>query len=131
MNIGEAARRAMLNPKTVRLYEDIKLVVPSRAGNGYRIYNENEVHRLRFIQRSRSLGFTLDECRELLSLYDNPNRSSADVKKIAVDRINHVNAKISGLQSLKNTLLELADRCDGDDKPVCPILDDLSGVYNE
>ena len=127
MNIGEAARRTRLNPKTIRFYEDIKLVIPSRAENGYRTYDENEIHRLQFVQRSRSLGFTVEDCRLLLSLYDDQNRSSADVKKIATDRIKQVDIKIKELKALKEALAVLVERCDGDDKPVCPILNDLSG----
>ena len=79
MNIGAAADQANLPSKTIRYYEEIGLVTPSRAENGYRDYSENDVHRLRFLQRSRSLGFTIDECRLLLSLYDDKNRASADV----------------------------------------------------
>lgn len=127
MNIGEASRLTRLNAKTIRFYEDIKLVVPSRAENGYRTYNNDDIHRLQFVQRSRSLGFSVDDCRLLLSLYDDQNRSSADVKQLATDRISQVDTKIKELRALKKALSILAERCDGDDKPHCPILDDLAG----
>lgn len=127
MNIGEAASVTHLNAKTIRFYEDIKLVMPKRATNGYRIYDEDDIHRLKFIQRARSLGFTVDECRHLLMLYEDKNRPSSKVKKIATDRIEEIDIKIKELRSLKETLMALADNCSGDDRPSCPILEDLSG----
>lgn len=127
MNIGEAARQSNLPPKTIRYYEDIALVKPTRAGNGYREYSENHVHRLRFLQRSRSLGFTIEECRLLLSLYENDQRASADVKAVTNQKIMEINRKIKELRSLKNTLSSLAKNCHGDEKPDCPIIDDLAG----
>ena len=131
MNIGEAARLTRLNPKTIRFYEDIKLVVPSRAENGYRTYDEVEIHRLQFVQRSRSLGFTIEDCRNLLSLYEDRDRASADVKAIALNHLDQIERKITELEGLKQTLGELAERCHGDDRPDCPILEDLSGVSRE
>ena len=80
MNIGEAAERTSLPPKTIRYYEEIDLVTPERGTNGYRRYSDKDVHRLRFLQRARSLGFSIDECRLLLSLYQDRHRASADVK---------------------------------------------------
>ena len=127
MIIGEAAKLTNLNAKTIRFYEDIKLVVPARAANGYRIYSKADIQRLQFVQRSRSLGFTVEDCRLLLSLYEDKNRTAADVKKIAIDRVNQVDTKIKELLSLKEALVELSESCHGDDRPVCPILDDLSG----
>ena len=127
MNIGEAARQSELPPKTIRYYEDLELVKPNRSGNGYRDYSDSDVHRLRFLQRSRSLGFTLEECRLLLSLYEDDHRASADVKTIAKQKIAEVDRKIKELQSLKKTLSALAKNCHGDDKPDCPIIDDLAG----
>ena len=127
MNIGEAAKRSGLPAKTIRYYEDISLLKPLRSENGYRDYSDNDVHRLRFLQRSRSLGFTIEECRLLLSLYDDDHRASADVKAIADQKIDEINLKIKELQSLKSTLSALAKTCHGDDKPDCPIIDDLAG----
>ena len=127
MNIGEASRQSDLPAKTIRYYEDIDLVTPGRAENGYRDYSSSDVHRLRFLQRSRSLGFTIEECRTLLSLYQDDQRASADVKAIANQKISEINRKIKELQSLKKTLSSLARHCHGDDKPDCPIIDDLAG----
>ena len=127
MNIGEAARLSDLPAKTIRYYEEIDLVKPSRSENGYRDYAKTDIHRLQFLQRSRSLGFTIEECRLLLSLYEDDHRASADVKLIANQKIAEVDRKIKELQSLKKTLSALAKNCHGDDKPDCPIMDDLAG----
>ena len=130
MNISEASKRSHLPVKTIRYYEDIDLIKPARNRSGYRSYSENDVHRLRFLQRSRSLGFTIEECRLLLSLYDDDNRASADVKSIAEAKIKEIDLKIKELGTLKVTLSALAQNCHGDDKPDCPIIDDLAGRRN-
>jgi len=127
MNIGKAAQKSQLPAKTIRYYEEVCLIKPSRAENGYRDYSAKDVHRLRFLQRSRSLGFTIEECRLLLSLYDNDQRASADVKSLAQDKIGEIDRKIEELKSLRTTLSALAETCHGDDRPDCPIIDDLSG----
>ena len=127
MNIGVAAKRASLPPKTIRYYEEIDLIRPERGNNGYRRYDERDVNRLRFLQRARGLGFTIDECRQLLSLYDDENRSSADVKAMATGKIAEIERKIAALESLKGALAELCDHCDGDHRPDCPIIDELAG----
>ncbi|MEM8648916.1 MAG: Cu(I)-responsive transcriptional regulator [Pseudomonadota bacterium] len=129
MNISEAARQSKLSSKTIRYYEDIGLIKPSRAENGYRDYSVDDTHRLAFIQRSRSLGFSVDECRLLLSLYDDDERASADVKRLALAKISEIEAKIDELESLKRTLASLARNCHGDDRPECPIMDDLMGKH--
>jgi Cu(I)-responsive transcriptional regulator len=127
VNIGYASEQSGLPPKTIRYYEDINLIKPARAGNGYRDYSDTDIHRLKFLQRSRSLGFTIDECRLLLSLYDDDQRASSDVKLIAVSKIEEIDQKISELQSLKETLASLAKNCHGDNRPECPIIADLAG----
>jgi Cu(I)-responsive transcriptional regulator len=127
MNIGTAAEQANLPPKTIRYYEEIGLLSPGRAENGYRDYSDKDIHRLRFLQRSRSLGFTIDECRLLLSLYDDKNRASADVKAVALEKVAEIDRKIAELQSLRDTLATLARHCHGDGRPDCPIIDDLAG----
>lgn len=128
MNIGEAARASGLPAKTLRYYEAIGLVVPGgRRDNGYRDYDEADVHRLRFVQRARSLGFSVAECRELLALYDDRNRTSAEVKRIALERIAAIERKIRELEAMRRALQHLAERCHGDGRPDCPILDDLAG----
>ena len=127
MNIGRAAERSGLPAKTIRYYEEIKLIKPARADNGYRDYGDNDIHRLRFLQRSRSLGFTIEECRLLLSLYEDDHRASADVKSIAEEKIAQVDRKIDELKALRQTLAALSKNCHGDDRPDCPIIDDLAG----
>jgi len=127
MNIGTAAEQANLPPKTIRYYEEIGLLTPSRAENGYRDYSDKDVHRLRFLQRSRSLGFTIDECRMLLSLYEDKHRASADVKTVALQKVAEIERKIAELQTLRDTLANLARHCHGDNRPDCPIIDDLAG----
>ena len=127
MNIGEAAARCNLPAKTLRYYEDIGLVVPhGRQRNGYRDYSAQDVHRLGFIQRARSLGFSVEQCRELLALYDDPSRASADVKAVAALHVGLIEDKIAELEAMKSTLAHLIERCHGDDRPDCPILNELA-----
>lgn len=127
MNIGEAAARSGLPPKTIRYYEDIGLVGPTaRSANGYRDYGSPDLHTLRFLKRARSLGFSVEECRELLSLYRDPGRSSADVRALAARRMGEIARKIAELDSLRRTLARLVDACHGDERPDCPILEELA-----
>lgn len=126
MNIGEAAEQAGLPPKTIRYYEDIGLLKAPRGANGYRHYGDAEVHKLRFLARARSLGFSIDDCRHLMSLYEDRHRASADVRSLAESRIRDVESKIRELQSMRSTLMRLVHACHGDDRPDCPILDDLA-----
>ena len=128
MNIGDAAEFTGLPAKTLRYYEDIGLIEPCRKKNGYREYSESDIHKLRFLQRARSLGFTISDCRILLSLYEDHGRASADVKKIAKIHLDQIGQKIQELESLQNTLKHLVDTCKGDHRPECPILNDLSGI---
>lgn len=127
MNIGTAAQASGLPAKTIRYYEEIGLVAPARRDNGYRDYAEADVHRLRFLHRARGLGFSIDDCRHLLSLYDDKHRASADVKALARQRIGDIDAKIAELQSLRGTLSALVHACHGDERPDCPILNELAG----
>ena len=126
MNVGEAANLCGLPSKTIRYYEDIGLVVPNRQPNGYRDYGEADICKLQFIQRSRSLGFSIDDCRSLLSLYEDTSRASADVKAIAQARLADIRRKIDELESLHATLSNLVNACHGDHRPDCPILEDLA-----
>jgi len=126
MNIGTAARQTGLNAKTLRFYEEIGLVRPHRRGNGYRDYDPSDVHRLRFLKRARSLGFSVEECRRLLALYQDRNRTSAEVKRIAKGKLVQIDAKIADLVSLRRTLEHLVEACHGDDRPDCPILEDIA-----
>ncbi|RDW14256.1 Cu(I)-responsive transcriptional regulator [Paracoccus thiocyanatus] len=127
MNIGTAARQSGLPPKTIRYYEDIGLLTADRAANGYRDYSNEHVHRLRFVQRSRSLGFSVEECRQLLSLYTDRDRASADVKAIATEKLGEIDRKIAELAGLREMLGHLVETCHGDARPECPIIDGLSG----
>jgi MerR family copper efflux transcriptional regulator len=128
MNIGDASERSGLPAKTIRYYEDIHLLKPARNLNGYRDYSNEDVHRLRFLQRARSLGFSVEECRQLLSLYGDRERESADVKAIAESKLVEIDRKIAELMSLQKTLRHLVHACHGDQRPDCPILDELAGV---
>jgi Cu(I)-responsive transcriptional regulator len=127
MNIGEAAERSGLLAKTIRYYEDIGLVTAGRRQNGYRDYDDAQVHKLRFVQRARSLGFAIETCRSLLSLYEDKNRVSSDVKALAQERLGEIDRKIEELKSMRAALAELVEACHGDDRPSCPIIEDLAG----
>lgn len=127
MNIGTAAHQSGLPPKTIRYYEEIGLLTADRASNGYRDYSVEDVHRLRFVQRSRSLGFSVEQCRQLLSLYTDRDRASADVKAIATEKLGEIDRKIAELTGLRQMLGHLVENCHGDARPECPIIDGLSG----
>lgn len=127
MNIGTASEKTGLPAKTIRYYEEIGLLSPGRADNGYRDYSANDVHRLRFLQRARGLGFSVEECRQLLSLYGDKNRESADVKAIASAKLVEIDRKLAELAALRSMLSHLVSHCHGDDRPDCPIMDELSG----
>lgn len=127
MNIGDVAEASGLRAKTIRYYEDIGLVRPRRGQNDYRAFSEIDVHKLVFLSRARSLGFSIEDCRSLMSLYEDRDRASADVRNIASDHLDRITAKIAELRSLRRTLETLIHRCHGDERPDCPILDDLSG----
>jgi len=127
VNIGAASRRCGLPAKTIRYYEEIGLLVAPRSANGYRDYGERELHMLRFIARARGLGFAIEDCRSLLSLYRDERRASADVKRLAEQRIADIDHKLTELRGLRETLAALAAGCHGDARPDCPILADLAG----
>lgn len=127
MNIGEAAARSGVSAKTIRYYEDIELIESAdRAANGYRSYTDEDVHTLRFVARARDLGFTVEQCRNLLALYRDKSRASADVKRIAAAHVAEIERKIDELRAMRATLMDLARRCHGDDRPDCPIIDELA-----
>ncbi|MHC6227569.1 Cu(I)-responsive transcriptional regulator [Pseudomonas sp. X10] len=127
MNIGQAARRSGLSAKMIRYYESIGLLQPAkRSDSGYRLYQQDDLHRLAFIKRSRDLGFSLEEVARLLTLWQDRQRASADVKALAMQHIDELNRRIEELVSLRDTLSELAAHCQGDDRPDCPILKDLA-----
>jgi len=127
MNIGQVAEASGLPSKTIRYYEDIGLVRPARSANGYRAFSRQDAHKLAFLARARSLGFSIEDCRKLLSLYEDRNRASADVKRIASQHLAEIDRKIAELESLRAALSHLVEKCHGDDRPDCPILDGLAG----
>ncbi len=122
MNIGDVAERSGLPAKTIRYYEDIGFIKPKRSLNGYRHFDEKELHKLAFIGRARSLGFTIEDCRSLLALYEDKERASADVKEIAKQNLKEIDDKIADLKAMHETLSHLIDECAGDHRPDCPIL---------
>ncbi|WP_170353378.1 Cu(I)-responsive transcriptional regulator [Ruegeria lacuscaerulensis] len=127
MNIGDVSARTGLPAKTIRYYEDIGLVKPLRDNNGYRVFRSQDVHKLNFLGRARALGFTIEDCRTLMALYEDETRASADVKKVARAHLAQIEAKIADLNAMRDTLGHLVDACAGDDRPDCPILQDLGG----
>ena len=126
MNIGEVSERSGLPPKTIRYYEDINLVRPLRSDNGYRSFRESDIHKLAFLGRARALGFSIEDCRTLLSLYEDETRESAQVKAVAKEHLTEIDNKIAQLKSMRETLSHLIEACQGDNRPDCPILKDLS-----
>jgi len=128
MNISQASVQSGLPAKTIRYYEEIGLLAPAkRRANGYRDYDQREVHTLQFLGRARDIGFSVDDCRALAALYTDRNRKSADVKALALARVADIDRKLAELKTMRRTLNHLAERCNGDHRPDCPILDDLAG----
>jgi MerR family transcriptional regulator, copper efflux regulator len=128
MNIGQAARASGVTAKMIRHYESIGLVPRARrTDGGYRIYDGNDIHTLRFIRRARELGFSMKQIARLLGLWRNRRRSSAEVRRIALQHIDELDQKIDKLQAMRRTLDDLVRHCHGDRRPDCPILDDLAG----
>lgn len=126
MNISQVSERAGLPAKTIRYYEDIGMIKPARGANGYRSFSQDDLHRLAFIGRARSLGFGIEDCRGLLALYNDRDRASADVKAIAQTHLSEIDRKLSELTEMRKTLAHLVSACAGNDRPDCPILQDLA-----
>ena len=132
MNIGQASAASGVSAKMIRHYEEIGLVrEPKRTASNYRTYPGNDVHVLRFIRRARALGFSVRNIKELLALWQNKSRSSAAVKRIAREHIDELKDKIAELEAMVDALEHLARHCHGDERPECPILEDLEGVASE
>ena len=126
MNIGEASKASGVTAKMIRYYESIDLIkAGKRTDSGYRIYRENDVHTLRFIKRARTLGFSLEQIKDLLSLWQDPQRASADVKAIAQSHLEELEIRIRELTEMRDTLKYLEHACSGDHRPECPILHSL------
>jgi MerR family copper efflux transcriptional regulator len=127
MNIGSAAKASGVSAKMIRYYESRRLIgMASRTGAGYRTYSEADIHTLRFIRRARDLGFTVEAIAKLLELWRDQTRSSADVKKVAMGHVADLRRRIAEMQAMARTLERLADQCHANDRPDCPILDDLA-----
>jgi MerR family copper efflux transcriptional regulator len=130
MNIGEASKQSAVSAKMIRHYESLGLLpTVARTGAGYRQYDETEIHTLRFIRRARDLGFGVKEIETLLALWRNRRRASAQVKRIALEHADDLQRRIDAMQAMQRTLLHLANCCHGDERPECPILDDLAGKH--
>lgn len=129
MNIGAISEASGIPPKTIRYYEEIGLIPKvTRSENGYRHYQNRDLEQLRFVQRARKLGFSLKDVGNLLALWNDKHRASADVKKFALDHINEIDGRIAELNSIRATLTELTNSCHGDDRADCPILDSLAKI---
>src|SRR5690606_28421455 len=129
MQIGQAARASGVSAKMIRHYEAIGLIpAPDRRDSNYRDYGAAEVHRLAFIRRARDLGFSIDEIRDLLKLWSDDGRTSADVKALTLRHIEELQNKITALEEMRDTLSHLANCCDGDHRPDCPIIASLEGT---
>ena len=130
MNIGSVAEQSGVPAKTIRYYEEIGLIPKAlRAENGYRNYSDSDVETLRFVQRARKLGFSVKDVGNLLTLWRDKNRASADVKKFALDHIRDIESRIEELDSIRQTLVSLTNHCHGDERPDCLILEDLAGAF--
>lgn len=128
MNIGTAARQSGVPSKTIRYYESVGLIeAADRSTAGYRVYDKQDVETLRFVQRARSLGFSVEEVGSLLALWRDRSRSSAEVKAMAEHRLADIERKIAELAEMRETLRHLMERCHGDARPECPILQGLAG----
>jgi MerR family copper efflux transcriptional regulator len=129
VNIGAAARRSGITVKMIRYYESVGLIAPAdRSAGNYRTYGRRDIDRLDFIKRARSLGFSLAAIRQLLALWDDSGRASAEVKALVTGHIAELDSRIAALKSMRRTLAHLAERCDGDDRPDCPIINDLASI---
>lgn len=127
MNIGQASKASGISEKMIRYYESIGLISPvRRTESGYRVFSEQEIHALRFISRARDLGFSVEQMGNLLALWQDRHRASADVKAVAQAHIEELDGKIKKLQGMRRTLEHLVKHCHGDERPECPILGDLA-----
>ncbi|QRM45128.1 Cu(I)-responsive transcriptional regulator [Rhizobium sp. BG4] len=127
MNIGQAAKASGVSAKMIRYYEQIKLISPAhRTEASYRTYSENDINTLKFIRRSRDLGFSVEQMKTLLALWRDKSRSSADVKAMALEHVEELERKAEAIQAMSRTLKHLASHCHGDERPDCPIIDEIA-----
>jgi Cu(I)-responsive transcriptional regulator len=129
MNIGEISKRSGVPAKTIRYYEDIGLIEPDRTPNGYRVFSEADMHRLSFLGRARKLGFSIEDCRNLIRLHEDETRASAEVKALAVNHLASIEDKIAQLQDMRSALVDVISDCAGDHRPDCAILERLAGTF--
>ena len=130
MNIGEVAAATGLPAKTIRYYESVGLIDPARSGGNYRLYDARDVATLRFVQQARTLGFSVKEVAALVALWRDKRRASADVRRLAAAHLDDIDERIADLQRIRRTLEGLMERCHGDHRPDCPILDELAEAKN-
>ncbi|CAM3998518.1 Cu(I)-responsive transcriptional regulator [Bordetella muralis] len=129
MNIGQAAAASGISAKMIRYYESIGLIdSATRTDAGYRVYGDKELHTLRFVRRARDLGFSVEQMHELLALWRDRDRASADVKRVALSHVEGLERKAAELQQMADTLRHLAEHCKGNNRPECPIIEELGGV---
>jgi Cu(I)-responsive transcriptional regulator len=129
-NIGQAAQASGVNAKMIRHYESTGIIPKARrSDSGYRVYSANDIHTLQFVRRARSLGFSMKEIKKLVGLWQNKARASAEVKAMALDHVKELEAKIVELQEMRDALKKLARRCHGDQRPECPIIDELADCH--
>lgn len=132
MNISDVAKKTGLTSKAIRFYEEKGVVTPPlRSENGYRSYNGHHIEELNLLRQARQVGFTLDECRELVALFNNPSRHSADVKARTLQKAEEIAAHIKELHVMRTRLLALAEACPGDDGAECPIINNLAGCCGQ
>lgn len=128
MNISEVAKKTGLTSKAIRFYEEKGLLTaPLRAGNGYRCYGSKQIEELTLLRQARQVGFTLDECRELVALFNDPKRHSADVKARTLQKVAEIEKHMQELDGMRQRLLALAEQCPGDEGAECPIINNLVG----
>lgn len=127
MNIGQASNASGVSSKMIRYYEQIGLIKPAlRTASSYRTYGDNDVYTLRFVRRARDLGFSVEQIKELLALWRDRSRASADVKAVALEHVAELERKIAAIQEMAKTLKHLASHCHGDDRPECPIIEEIA-----
>ncbi|RVE97524.1 Cu(I)-responsive transcriptional regulator [Sinorhizobium meliloti] len=127
MNIGQASNASGVSSKMIRYYEQIGLIKPAlRTASSYRTYGDNDVHTLRFVRRARDLGFSVEQTKELLALWRDRSRASSDVKAVALEHVAELERKIAAIQEMAKTLKHLASHCHGDDRPECPIIEEIA-----
>tara|TARA_B100000401_G_C52716974_1_gene676693 strand:- start:28 stop:411 length:384 start_codon:yes stop_codon:yes gene_type:complete len=126
MKIGEVALKAGVTNRAIRHYEELNLIKSNRLSNNYRVYSKETLDKVKFISRARKLGFSINECSSLISLFDNKKRKSAEVRKIAIIKNDELKIQIQELEDLQKSLEWLIKKCPGNDKPNCPIIEELA-----